>query len=57
MRRFYLLNQKESVTTQLDWTDYVELLPVKIVLGYLQDALDGDSHEQVTPGTLKSAVK
>ena len=29
MRRFYLLNQKESVTTQLDWTDYVELLPVK----------------------------
>ena len=29
MRRFYLLNQKESVTTQLDWTDYVELLLVK----------------------------
>lgn len=29
MRRFYLLNRKESVTTQLDWTDYVELLPVK----------------------------
>ena len=26
MRRFYLLNQKESVTTQLDWTDYAELL-------------------------------
>ena len=29
MRRFYLLNPKESVPTQLDWTDYVELLPVK----------------------------
>jgi endonuclease YncB( thermonuclease family) len=29
MRRFYLLNQKESVPTQLDWTDYVELLPIK----------------------------
>src|SRR3989338_8058126 len=29
MRRFYLLNPKESVTTQLDWTDYVELLPIK----------------------------
>src|SRR3990167_5912218 len=29
MRRFYLLNTKESVPTQLDWTDYVELLPVK----------------------------
>ena len=29
MRRFYLLNPKESVPTQLDWTDYVELLPIK----------------------------
>src|SRR3990167_4595564 len=29
MRRFYLLNPKESVPTQLDWTDYIELLPVK----------------------------
>ena len=29
MRRFYLLNQKKSVPTQLDWTDYVELLPVR----------------------------
>src|SRR3989338_11132518 len=26
MRRFYLRSEKESVTTQLDWTDYAELL-------------------------------
>lgn len=29
MRRFYLQNRILSVPTKLDWTDYVELLPVK----------------------------
>lgn len=29
MRRFYQLNPKSSVPSQLDWTDYVELLPIK----------------------------
>ena len=29
MRHFYLLNQKQSVPTELDWTDYVELLPIE----------------------------
>ena len=29
MRHFYLLQPKQSVPTELDWTDYVELLPVK----------------------------
>lgn len=29
MRHFYLLHPKQSVPTELDWTDYVELLPVK----------------------------
>ena len=29
MRHFYLLNPKQSAPTELDWTDYVELLPIK----------------------------
>jgi endonuclease YncB( thermonuclease family) len=29
MRHFYLLHQKQSMSTELDWSDYVELLPVK----------------------------
>ena len=29
MRQFYLLNLKHSVPRELDWTDYVELLPIK----------------------------
>lgn len=29
MRQFYMLNQKHSVASELDWTDYVELLPVE----------------------------
>lgn len=29
MRQFYLLNPKQPLTVELDWTDYVELLPVK----------------------------
>lgn len=29
MRRFYLLNQKQAVPPELDWTDYVELLPIE----------------------------
>lgn len=29
MRHFYLLNPKQSVATELDWTDYVELLPIE----------------------------
>ena len=29
MRRFYLLNPIQSTSTELDWSDHVELLPVK----------------------------
>ena len=29
MRQFYLLNQKHSISSVLDWSDYVELLPIK----------------------------
>ena len=29
MRQFYLQNQKRSAPSELDWTDYVELMPVK----------------------------
>ena len=29
MRQFYLLNQKHSISSELDWSDYVKLLPIK----------------------------
>lgn len=29
MRRFYQLNPKSSMSSQLDWSDHVELLPIK----------------------------
>jgi len=29
MRQFYLLNQKHSISSELDWSDHVELLPIK----------------------------
>ncbi len=29
MRQFYLLNQKHSISSELDWSDYVELLPIQ----------------------------
>ncbi|MBI5149815.1 MAG: hypothetical protein HZA28_03485, partial [Candidatus Omnitrophica bacterium] len=29
MRRFFLLHPIQSISTELDWSDYIELLPVK----------------------------
>lgn len=29
MRQFYLLNPIQPISVELDWSDYVELLPVK----------------------------
>ncbi len=43
MRHFYVLNQKQSVTTELDWTDYVELLPIQ----------DKKTHKQLEQRILK----